>query len=516
MCDTAPPTHRPLLTATLFVGLVTAWRLAVLAFDAPFLSFDEAQYWAWAQTLQLGYYSKPPMVAWAIAATTAVCGDGPGCVKAGSTFAHGGTAMVLYFLGAHLFGPRVGAWSAVGWTVIPAVSLSAMMITTDPFLLLFWALALLFLAKAADAGPRVNRWWLLLGLAFGLGLLAKYAMALFAASAALWLAWSPERRRLAKAPGLWLAAGVGMVVYAPNALWNAANGFVSYAHTKDNANLKGELFHFDKLAEFVGGQFGVFGPIAMAALLVALAGAFRRPGDDRVRRPGDDRVRRPGDDRVRRPGDDRVRLLAAFTLPVLALMTVESFLSRANANWTAPAFVAGTVLVAALLASRAPRLLAASLALHVLITGVMYNLDAVRAAFGVADTARYDPMKRLRGWEEVGRRVSAIMADHPGARLMADERKVLATLVYAVRPHPFDAVKRNPEGDIHDHFDQTTRLNPREPLLIYVTEHPDLPAAVASSFERAAKVEDIALPIHRDYVRRVGVWRLDGFKGYAP
>ncbi|MEW5726803.1 MAG: glycosyltransferase family 39 protein [Pseudomonadota bacterium] len=484
--------RRPALIAFLFVGLMAAWRLAVLAADAPFLSFDEAQYWAWAQSLELGYYSKPPMVAWVIAATTAACGDGPGCVKAGSAIAHAGTAVVLYFLGRHLFGPRIGAWAAMTWSVVPAVSLSAVMITTDPFLLFFWALALLFLARAADAGPRPNRWWVLLGLAFGLGMLSKYAMILFAASAAIWLAWSPERRTLAKAPGPWLAMAIGLAVYAPNALWNAANGFVSYAHTKDNANLGGELFHFDKLAEFVGGQFGVFGPIAMAALVAALVAA------------------------IRRPEDDRERMLAAFTLPVLALMTVESFLSRANANWTAPAFVAGSVLVAAFLARRAPRLLAASLALHVAAAGLLYNLDAARAALGVAETARFDPLKRVRGWQEVGERVSAILAAHPGARLLADERKVMATLIYAVRPHPFDAVKWNPEGDVRDHYDQTTRLEPGEKLLILVTEQESLPPGMAAAFARTEKIEDIVVPIHRDYRRRVAVWRLEEFKGYAP
>ena len=65
------PSRLPVIALALITVLGLA-RLAFLAFDAPNLSFDEAQYWAWAQTIQLGYYSKPPMVAWAIAATTAL------------------------------------------------------------------------------------------------------------------------------------------------------------------------------------------------------------------------------------------------------------------------------------------------------------------------------------------------------------------------------------------------------------------------------------------------------------
>lgn len=489
MSATLPKRRDPAVLALALVAAVTLWRVAVLALDAPNLSFDEAQYWAWAQTLQLGYYSKPPFVAWSIAATTAVCGDGEGCVKLGSTLAHAGTALALLGLGTALYGRAVGAWAAALWITMPAVSLSAVMITTDPFLLFFWALALLCLARAAE-NPAATRWWVGLGLAFGFGLLAKYAMVLFAAGLALWLAWDRERRALLKARGLWLAAALGLAVYAPNALWNAANGFVSYAHTRDNANLEGQLFHPDKLAEFLGGQFGVFGPILFAALVLALAAACRRTADGRV------------------------RMLAAFALPVLALMTVQAFLSRANANWTAPAFVSGTVLVAAFLAGRGRAWLTASLALHLLAAGVMYELDAVRAIAGYGDTVRMDPMKRIRGWDQVGERVSAHLAAHPGARLMADERKVLATLIYYVRPHPFDAVKWNPGGQIHDHYDQTTRLEPGPGEIIFVTEDNPDAKGVAERFQSAERLEDVRIPVHADYARAVTVWRLAGFRGY--
>jgi hypothetical protein len=490
--QTPRPSAMPaFLPALLLVAAVTAWRLYTLAFHAPNLSFDEAQYWAWAQTLSLGYYSKPPMVAWAIHATTALCGEAEGCVKLGSTVAQTLTAILLFFLGRRLYGAAAGAWSAVLWATLPAVSLSSVMITTDPFLLVFWAGALLCLAEAAERGPAVNRWWLLLGACFGLGMLAKYAMALFLLSAVLWLATSPDRRRLARGPGPWAALALGLAFYAPNVIWNATNGFVSYRHTADNAHLGGELFHPDKLAEFVGGQFGVFGPILMAALLAGLALSFRRGADGRA------------------------RMLAWFTAPVLLIMMAESLLSRANANWTAPAYVAGTVLVAGWLAERRRALLWASLGLHLAAAGVLYHMDAVRGLLALPDSARYDPMKKLRGWDEVGRRVSAHLAATPGARLLSDQRTTLATLIYYVRPHPFDGIKWNPGGRIHDHFDQTTRLEPGTGPLILVSEEPEKDIAlILKRFERVQLLEDIHLPLHADYERAARVYRLDGFKGY--
>lgn len=492
MFDREPVSSRATALSLSLIVALMAWRVVFLAFDPPNLSFDEAQYWAWAQTIQLGYYSKPPVVAWVIAATTGLFGDGEGAVKLGSTLAHGGTALVLLALGNRLWGRSVGAWSAVGWITMPAVSLSSLMITTDPFLLFFWAAGLLALVEAPLAGGRWNRWWAVLGVSFGLGLLSKYAMLFFPIGLLLWMAWDKEGRRLARQPGLWLGFGLGLLIYAPNLIWNATNGFVSYLHTKDNANLShGTLFHPGKLAEFLGGQFGVFGPVLMAALVVALAAALRRGSDSRM------------------------RMMASFCLPVLVVMTVESVLSRANANWTAPAFVSGTVLVSAYLATRAQFLLKLSLALHLLAAATLADLDGVRALLRLPDSAKWDPEKRLKAWDDVGARVSDVLAAHPGARLLADERKVLATLIYYVRPHPFDAVKWNPSGVIHDYFDQTTALSPGPGTWIYVTEQTTLAAGIAASFDHAEKVVDIRVPIHPDYVRAVTVWRLDGFRGYG-
>lgn len=479
------------MAALALVAVVTLWRLALLAFDPPNLSFDEAQYWAWAQTIQLGYYSKPPMVAWAIAATTAVFGEGEGAVKLSSTLAHLVTALFLFALGRELVDRRVGAWAAVGWITLPAVSLSSLMITTDPFLLSAWAAALFFLVKAEKRGAGLHGWWVAFGLAFGLGLLSKYAMAFFLLGLAVWMVLQPEARRLLRGGGLWAGLGVGGLIYAPNGIWNALNGFVSYAHTRDNANLHGDMFNFGKLAEFVGGQFGVAGPIMMAAIVFGLWLGLRRSADPRL------------------------KLLASFTVPVLAVMTVEAFLSRANANWTAPAFVAGVVLASAVLAQRAPRLLVASLVLHVAAMGVLYNLDAVRHGLGLAENSRLDPMKRIRGWDVVGERVSALMAEHPQARLLADERKVLATLTYYVHPHPFDAVKWNPSGRIHDHFDQTTELVAGAGEYIYVTENPNPPVTVLARFQEGRLLARIEDHLSGTYGRPLSVWWVSGFKGYG-
>src|ERR1051325_5649220 len=63
------------------VAAITVVRLLWLAVHSPDLYPDEAQYWFWAQYPALGYYSKPPLVAWVIALTTALFGDSEFAVR---------------------------------------------------------------------------------------------------------------------------------------------------------------------------------------------------------------------------------------------------------------------------------------------------------------------------------------------------------------------------------------------------------------------------------------------------
>src|SRR4051794_6724481 len=51
---------------------VTVLRLVWLAGDPINLYPDEAQYWLWSRHLAFGYFSKPPLLPWIIAATTAL------------------------------------------------------------------------------------------------------------------------------------------------------------------------------------------------------------------------------------------------------------------------------------------------------------------------------------------------------------------------------------------------------------------------------------------------------------
>jgi 4-amino-4-deoxy-L-arabinose transferase-like glycosyltransferase len=482
----------PMMWAALaLAAAVTAWRIAVLWSSPLNLSFDEAQYWYWARDFAFGYYSKPPMVAWLIGLAERVCGEGEACVRMPSSLAYGIGSVFVFLASRRLFGSRLAFWSAASFLTMPGVAYSSMLVTTDPPLLMFWAIALYFLVRAID--EKALGLWLAVGTALGMGLLAKYAMLFFALSVLLLTVFDREFRRNAGLKGPLAALGVALLFYAPNFVWNLSHGMASYLHTKDNANLGGSLFNPGKAMEFLEAQFAVFGPILFAGLLITLFG-------------------------IKRHWDNwRFRLLFAFVIPVAAIMTLESVLSRANANWAATIYVAGTPLVVAALA-QSQRLLwiKLSVGLHLLAALAVYNFDATARLLGIEMTARTDIAKRLRGWDAAGQQVSDILAAHPGAALLTDERKLTASLMYYVRPHPFDAVKWNPSGRVRDTFDLATTMQGREGKDFILVTEGDLAhvAPLLTRFESATRLEPVRVEIRRDYAIAFDVYHLQGFKGY--
>src|SRR5215469_9362707 len=245
------------------IAAITAARLLWLAFQTAGLYPDEAQYWFWSRHLALGYYSKPPLVAWLIALTTGLFGDGEFAVRLSAPLLHAAAAGFVYGIGARLYDRRVGFWSALAYATLPGVSLSAFIISTDAVLLPCWAAALYAFIRAREPGG--GFWWLVVGIAAGLGLLAKYAMAYWLISAFGFVLLAPgERRHLRPLLG---ALVIALLIYLPNLWWNWSHGFVSYLHVRDNAELTRDLLHPIALLEFFASQFAVVGPLFFLALI---------------------------------------------------------------------------------------------------------------------------------------------------------------------------------------------------------------------------------------------------------
>lgn len=469
---------------------VTALRIMHLAPEPYSLFVDESQYWSWAQALDWGYYSKPPMIAWVIALTTALCGDGESCVKLASPLAYMLATGAVYMLARQLFDRGIAFWSALLFLTLPGISLSATLISTDPILLLFWSCGLLCAMQAVQVGKL--RWWLLTGLIAGLGLLTKYTFLFFGLSLLLWLAHRGElRTQLRRAP-LWMGGAVALLVSMPNIVWNMQHDFITLQHTGEISHLQHAWFNLDHLGDFVAGQAGMIGPLLFLILLwccIRPSAMLRDP---------------------------RYAFLYIFIMPILASMTVLSFLGKANANWSAPAYVTGTILVAAWACQHRKRwVIVLSLLLHGAAAGVLYNYNALARYADIPLTRSSDPFFRMRGWRELGQGVAQLQAEYPDAAILTLHRRESAAILYYAR-HALPAViEWNADGHVDSHYQLTTSMNTYVGKDFIVIHRGALPPSVLNRFQQVEPLAPIDVSTEAGELPHYRVYYAHHFKGYA-
>lgn len=498
---TAPPpaaAMRPerLLLAAL-VGL-TLWRLLALALEAPPLQFDEAQYWFWGQHLDWGYYSKPPLIAWGIAASTALFGDDMLAVRLPTLLCYPLASWFIFLAARRLFpsgqdgphDPRLPLVVALGYATLPTVSFYSWGATTDGWLVLCWAAGTYAMAELRDA----DRWrdWIILGAAAGFGMLAKYAMAVFVVSAAAYLLLHARARLTTPRP--YAAALLGALIVLPNALWNARHDFQTLRHTADIAHLGGDLFHFGSLAEFAASQFAVFGPVTMA-MLIALLWSRRRT-----------------------PGGDPTSLLLWLGLPMLALILGQAFLARAFANWAQAAYVPLAIAVFAWLVMRQRwPLLKVSFAIHLAFAATVYHHGQVLRALEVEPPRKLDMTARMRAWPAAGEQVARLLQARPGAVLLSDEREVLTEMAYYAREARPLLAAYNPSGEISDHFRlkyELADVAAAGATRFLVVSRKLTQAELAPRFATVTALEPVRVAIRSDKTVELVVFEAERFHGY--
>jgi 4-amino-4-deoxy-L-arabinose transferase-like glycosyltransferase len=376
---------------------LTAVRMVAL-FSTPLELYpDEAQYWLWSRTLDWGYYSKPPVVAWLIWATTSIGGDAEPWVRFSAPLLHAVTTFCVYGIGRRLYGSSTGFAAAALYLLMPAVQLSSLVAATDAPLLMFLSLALLAYVEL-PAGDARRRLWLAggFGAAMGMAFLSKYAAVYGLIGLALHLALSKPARGVWTLKSALLALAAFLIILAPNLIWNAAHGFSTVQHTAANAAWGGrQLFNFSELGDFLASQFGVFGPIPFAVLIGGAVVLAAR--------------------RKLQPADV---LLLCFAMPAIAIVTSQSFISRANANWSGAGYAPGAILVAAwLIRWRAKWWLIGALGLQALVAAV-FMACVLNPAF--ADTVGLsNAFKRAKGWEHLTEAIANRALSEPPGSLSA-------------------------------------------------------------------------------------------------
>jgi 4-amino-4-deoxy-L-arabinose transferase-like glycosyltransferase len=519
-------------TAALIVLALTIVRLVGLRFSTVDLFFDESQYWSWSHELALGYFSKPPLLAWLIAAAQHLCGQSEACIRAPAPLMSLVISLLAYAIGRTLYDPRTGFWAAMLAAFATGSVFAARIVSTDLPLVLFWALALLAyvrLLKKVDW-----RWALVLGLAVGVGLLAKYAMLYFLPGLVLAAVFEKRARGLLASPELGLALMSAVIVATPNILWNVANGFVAFRYA--GGNVVGEPIELSVMRplEFLAAQFAVFGP-AVFGVAIALLGRWavaygralvyptpsagqgngpsanhavlpllacrerdgvrrllpnRKPAtqnlwrDPIARNLRDERANSELSRQARRsegrakcdpyrllPAD---RIMLAFALPPLAVVVVTASLVHVYANWAAAAFVPLVLLAAAILTRRNLSLLLwGSLALGIVVQIALIGADAFATRIRLPFLAKPNPYYRTLGWNAYGRTVGQLARKLKISAIASDTRAEVASLLYYWRNQP-EQILAWPTIDDLPGFDLTRALTAATPQpVLFVSQCQD-------------------------------------------
>lgn len=485
------------------VALVTALRVGALLATPIDLHGDEAQYWMWSRALDWGYFSKPPLIAWTIAATTGLFGNDEWAVRLAAPLAHAGAAVALFALGRRMATTEAGVWAGLAWLLMPGVWLSSALISTDALLLPAWAAALFATWRFVET--QSWRWAVAMGAAIGVGLLAKYAMSYFAIGLALAALWSVDvRRALLTRPAL-AALATALAIVAPNLLWNAGNDFATLEHTAANAAWSGPIGDPVAALNFLVDQLGVAGPILFPLALFCAWRAVRDAG---------------GWFAV----DPRFKFLIAFAAPPLIIILVQAFISRAHGNWAATAYPAAVTLVAVWAFGRGPasaRTRAAAFGIAGLhaVFGVLFLAAMVSAPFADA-IGLGNGLKRAREWELtaqiVRERAAAGTPDGPYTAVLVDNRLVFNDLSYYFRDDAPAAPLRmwvlldKPANQA----ERTAPMRKEEGArVLIVGATPPYEPWIAADFREVGPIERVEIPLGGDRVRaltfRVG-------SGFAP
>jgi len=412
--------------------VLVVFKIIAIYFTKFTLYGDEAQYWLWSKTLDFGYFSKPPLLAWFLSGHTKVFGDSFVSLKIFPTIAYFFVLFSIYRLCLSLsFSKNNSMLCSISFFLIPAVSFSSFVISTDLLLLLFWTLTMTKLLDLRNDASTIN--FLLLGLFLGLSFVAKYAAIYFVLSLVLLIILDKKTYSIFKNNllGFCFFSVSLILILLPNIFWNINNGWATLYHTSSNANLQNLSLSIYEPLEFLIAQIFMIGPILFVAFVLLIKNFSL---------------------------DFENRFLLIFSVPIILLVLIESFLVRANANWAAPALVSIFILFFKLVNDKKNMLIKINFVFNYFVCVLLF--------FGILVSSKHNIFDRVRGVDVFVQDLSEIIS---GGDIVVSDRITFSNISYELRNKPNNVfMPYDNESPVTNHFQTTSALSPLRKVDFYL------------------------------------------------
>ena len=502
-----------------FLWILALWGFVSFFFVyfSPFcLAEDEAQYWDWSRHYALGYYSKPPMIAYVMRALTHAMGNKEWAIRSGAVLCSLGTLALLYALTLRVAKRERAALFAVCIALtMPFTWAGSVLMTVDPLLALFWALAMYAFHRAVNGEPRM--WWLT-GLALGLGMLSKYTILVLVVSFALYLLLV-DRAPL-RTFGPYAAVGVMVVCLSGVIYWNATHDWVSLRHTASIGADASWSFGktVNRLIEYFVAQAGAVSPILFGLFLWSMAALVRRW----------------------RQRDAAFLFLCGATL--FGFYAIVALSRRPEANWPVCSYLAAVPAFAWMWTERerGPRmrkLLVVAVALGCLMglaarsTNLIYLLsDAVGGRDGRTDRIQFgrfsidpdrDPTNRVIGGRELGAALGKYGADDSKPLFIFTPRYQLTAWTAFYTPGRPRTYYVNPEEryNQYDLWGGWDKLVGQDALFVTGGDETQAREGIAEfvscgAFERGECLETLSIYRGKTLIKQFTINKLYRYSGY--
>ncbi|MSP53284.1 MAG: glycosyltransferase family 39 protein [Gammaproteobacteria bacterium] len=280
---------------------------------------DEAYYWVWSRHLALSYFDGPPLTAYLIRFSTLIFGNTAEGIKIVALICTLLGATFVYRLAYELFDEQVAFVTLILLLLMPLTQASFVISTLDPPMVCFWALTLYWFYLAVSRDSNFYRY--LAGISLGLSLLAKYQGVMLVPTFFLFLLLTPYRRQF-KNINWYLAGLLALVIFSPVLIWNYQHDWLSFTFQYHHGVAEHKVFQWELLGYFVGVEMLVVNPIFFVAMFIF---AFRHL-------------------RTNIQNSKLLYLLLPFFITFFYFF-YEGLFHATNANWPAPAYISGVILL---------------------------------------------------------------------------------------------------------------------------------------------------------------------------